>query len=122
MSTRLREAAIQRLRSTGDGAVRRLSVEVEVDGKLETVIVSLRDAELQCVSSDGQNEGPHVIAALRFVAGPQTVDDSLAARPAVLLATKPEPRVPNELADALDDLLTAIIRVGVRGAQYAPSV
>lgn len=122
MSTRLREAAIQRLRSTGDGAVRRLSVEVEVDGKLETVIVSLRDAELQCVSSDGQNEGPHVMAALRFVAGPQTVNDSLAARSAVSLATKPDPRVPNELADALDDLLTAIIRVGVRGAQYAPSV
>jgi hypothetical protein len=126
MSTRLREAAIRRLRALGaaaeDGAVRRLSVEVEVGDQLETVILTLRDAELQCVSSDGHNEGPHVTAALRFVAGFEGAEEPLAPGASPSPATETKPRTPNELADALDDLVTAIIRVGVPGAQYAPSV
>ncbi|MFA9412825.1 MAG: hypothetical protein ACERK0_16290, partial [Deltaproteobacteria bacterium] len=68
MSTRLRDVAIKRLRSLGattaEGSVRRLTVDIEVDGRVEMVTLSLRDDELQCVSSDGRIDGPHVLAAL----------------------------------------------------------
>lgn len=81
MSTLLREAAIRHLRSLttagAEGAVRRISIDVEVGGRLETVIVSLRDQALQCVSSDGRSDGQHVAAALRFVAGFQAQEDAL---------------------------------------------
>ena len=126
MSTRLRDAAMRRLRDLGapseDGAVRRLSIDVEAGGRLETVILSVRDAELQCVCSDGHNEGIHVAAALRFVAGMDAVETPLAPRAPHALTAQADLSTSNELADALDDLLTAITRVGVRGAQYAPSV
>jgi len=126
MSTRLREAAIRHLGSLtaarDDESVRRVSIDVEVDDRIETVILSLREQELQCVSSDGHNDGPHVAAALRFVAGFQTREASLHPGPSQAQAAAEEPGAPNELADALDDLLTAVTRVGARGAQYAPSV
>ena len=93
MSTRLRDAVIQHLRmldaSADDGLVRRITVEVEVGDRLETVILSLRGADLQCVSSDGRNEGPHVTAALGFVAGFEASKESLAARPDVSLLLAP---------------------------------
>jgi len=126
MSTRLREAAIRHLNSLGtageEGTVRRLSFDVEVSGQVETVMVSLRDHELQCVSSDGRTDGHHVTAALRFIAGFEPPEDSLRPGPSLSPPIMEEPRPTNELADALDDLLTAITRVGVQGAQYAPSV
>lgn len=126
MSTRLREAAIRQLGSlttaADDEAVRRVSIDVEVKGRVETVILSLRERELRCVSSDGLNDGPHVAAALRFVAGFEMPDASLHPGPPVAQSDAEEPQAPNELADALDDLLTAVTRVGARGAQYAPSV
>jgi len=126
MSTLLREAAIRHLRSLtiagGEGAVRRLSIDVEVGGRLETVIVSLRDQALQCVSSDGRSDGDHVAAALRFVAGVQAQEDALRPGPSLSPPIAKESRTANELANALDDLLTAVTRVGAHGAQYAPSV
>jgi hypothetical protein len=127
MSTRLRDIVVQRMRSVGtsasEGAVRRLTMDIEVEGCTEMVTVSLRDGALQCVSSDGLTDGPHVIAALRFVAGTDPFADSsppgpIASIPSRSLAARP----PNELAEALDDLLTAVTRVGVAKAQYAPSV
>ena len=87
------------------------------------VTLSLRDGELQCVSSDAQNDGPHVHAALRFVAGMETREES--SPPGAVASTaaqSAEPSAASELADALDDLLTAITRIGVGKAQYAPSV
>jgi hypothetical protein len=127
MSTRLRDAAIRHLRSRGgtdkgEGAVQRLSLDIEVSGRVETVILSLRDQDLQCVSSDGLSDGHHVIAALHFVAGLESHGDAPNAGPMLSPAVADEPRPPTELADALDDLLTAITRVGTGGAQYAPSV
>lgn len=127
MSTRLRDSAARHLRSLGatteEGAVRRLMVDVEVEGRVEMVTLVLRDDELQCVSSDGRNDGPHVIAALKFIGGPEGRTDSSPPGPTAPIAARSlEPNPPNELAEALDDLLTAVTRVGVGKAQYAPSV
>lgn len=126
MSTRLRDAAVQHLRSlgtgTGEGAVRRLTMDVEAEGRVEMVTLSLRDGELQCVCSDARNDGPHVLAALRFVAGLEQREDSSPPGPIASAAGRAEQSPDQELASALDDLLTAITRVGVEKAQYAPSV
>ena len=126
MSTRLRDEAMRHLRSLGaaeaGGAVLRLSLDVEVGGRVETVILSLRDHRLQCVSSDGLSDGHHVTAALRFIAGLEAFDEALQPGPAPPPTIVEEPAPLTELAIALDDLLTAITRVGVRGAQHAPSV
>lgn len=126
MSILLRDAAIRHLGSlsmaSAEGTVQRLSIDVEVGGRIETVILSLRDQELQCVSSDGRSDGHHVTAALRFVAGLQISNASLHAGAPLSPPSAEEPCAVNDLADALDDLLTAVTRVGAHGAQYAPSV
>lgn len=127
MSTPLREAALRYLHgldtSDAHGAVQRLTMDIEVDGQVELVTLALRDGELQCISSDGRNDGPHVLAALRFVAALDPREDSTPPGPQAAAARGSiEPGAPNDLADALDDLLTAVIRVGVEKAQYAPSV
>jgi len=98
-------------------------MDIEVEGRVEMVTLSLRDGELQCVSSDARNDGPHVHAALQFVAGMETREDS--SPPGAVVSTAPqsvEQSAASELADALDDLLTAITRIGVGKAQHAPSV
>jgi len=127
MSTLLRDAVARYLRSTGaaqgEAAVRRLTMDIEVEGRVELVTLLLRDGELQCVSSDGQNDGPYVRAALQFVAGTESREDSSPPGPMDAVAGQSlEPGAPNELAEALDDLLTAMTRVGLEKAQYAPSV
>ena len=127
MSTRLRDVVVRHLRSigatTGAGAVRRLTMDIEAEGRMEMVTLSLRDDELQCVSSDGRSDGPHVMAALRFIAGTEQRDDSPPPRPDASIAARPRDASPTtELAEALDDLLTAVTRVGADKAQYAPSV
>ena len=127
MSTRLRDVVVRHLRSigatTGAGAVRRLTMDIEAEGRMEMVTLSLRDDELQCVSSDGRSDGPHVMAALRFIAGTEQRDDSSPPRPEASIVARPRDASPtNELAEALDDLLTAVTRVGADKAQYAPSV
>ncbi len=127
MSTPLRDAALRHLHALGaadaPGAVRRLTMDIEVDGRVELVTLTLRDGELQCISSDGQIAGPHVMAALRFVAALDPHEDSSPPGPAVAAARRSlEPGPPSDLADALDDLLTAVTRVGVDKAQHAPSV
>lgn len=126
MSILLRDAAARYLRTKGptvtDGAVQRVSVDVELDGRVETVMLSFRDGSLCCVSSDGRNDGPHTLAALQFIAASERRDEPplISLDPAA--ATLSERPPPLELAEALDDLLTAIARVGADKAGYAPSV
>lgn len=125
MSTPLHEIAARELRAlgatSGEGAVRRLTMDIEVEGRTEMVTVRLRGDELQCVSSDGVSDGPHVMAALRFIAGTEQRDEAPA--PLLSIARPSREQIPqNELAEALDDLLTAVTRVGVNKAQHAPSV
>ncbi|MEM9729006.1 MAG: hypothetical protein AAF997_10495 [Myxococcota bacterium] len=126
MSTRLREAATRRLaeraKSSPDGAVQRITMDIEAEGRVEMVTISLRNGELRCVSSDGNDEGPHVTAALAFVAGSEPRDDS---QPPVMAASATRPQDPKpfeELADAIDELLVAVTRVGIDKARHAPSV
>ena len=126
MSTRLLENAAHGLTSLGlrdgEGGVRRISLEVEAEGRFETVLLSLREGSVQCVCSDGRNDGPHVAAALRFLGsadGEERTPSPMLSIPKGDAEARPQP---SDLADALDDLLTAVTRVGVRGAQYAPSV
>jgi hypothetical protein len=127
MSTRLREAAIRHLRACGatspGGSVRRLTMDIEVDGQIEMVTLSLRDGELQCISSDGHDDGRHAVAALEFVAGLAQRDDSLSpGAEANIGRLSLDPPRQSDFADALDELLTAVTRVGIDKARYAPSV
>lgn len=124
MSIPLHDEAARKLASRAglEGEVRRISLDIEAEGRVETVLVTVRDGSLQCVCSDGRNDGPHVTAALRFITGVDGPDRG--QHPVVSVpANDAESRTrPSELADVLDDLLTAVTRVGVRGAQYAPSI
>lgn len=126
MSTRLRDAAIRRLQSMSPneahGSVRRVTIDVEAEGRVEMVTLSLREGTLQCVSSDGQPDGPHVIAALTFVAGMDAREDSQPPADPVMMRRAHEPRPHHELAEAIDELLIAVTRVGIDKARYAPSV
>lgn len=126
MSILLRDAAARYLRARGptvtDGAVQRVSVEVDLDGRVETVMLSFRDGSLCCVSSDGQNDGPHALAALQFIAASERHDEPPLVSLDPAAPTPQETPEQPELAEALDDLLTAIARVGADKAGYAPSV
>ncbi|MGD8318388.1 MAG: hypothetical protein PVH21_16395 [Myxococcales bacterium] len=126
MSILLRDAAIRYLQDKAghpeDGAVHRISIEIELAGRVETVMLSCRDGSLCCISSDGRSDGPHALAALRFIASAQS-DTPLPRIPAAPVGQAQEETHPaHELAEALDDLLTAVARVGVDKARYAPSV
>jgi len=127
MSTPLREAAARYLRTRGTGPVRgavhRLTIDVEVDGVVEMVTIAFRDGQLHCVSSDGNNDGLHVQAALELLAGLAEREDSAPPLTAGTAGGRLVELGPmNELADALDELLIAITRVGIDKARYAPSV
>ncbi len=125
MPSRLREAAqryLLALPSSAAGEVERLTVDVSVGGRTELVTISLRDEELHCVSSDGRNDGPHVQAALAFIAGFDTSATGTHARIADSGADEEEGRPGSDLASAMDDLVTAIIRIGVAEAAASPSV
>lgn len=126
MSTPLRDAAARTLRglamTPSETAIGRISMEVEADGRVETVIVTLRDGRLQCVSSDGARDGPHVIAALRLIAGQDGVEPSLRPAAGSRSGSESEVALEVELAEALGDLITAVTRVGTSGALHAPSV
>ncbi len=138
MSDALREAArraLEKLGSDGGGGeVTRLTVDVAIDGRSELVTLALRGGELVWSSTAG--EGPHVSAALRWLAS------SAEAAPGVRVGEAPEPapaapRVtwpPGEpdqdaearaargrLAEALEDVVTVVVRAGV-GAVESPSV
>lgn len=125
MSARLREAAVQYLqgleRQSVEGVVRRITLDIEVDGRVEMVTLSVREGELQCASTDGRADGPHVQAALAFIGGGEHIEPVPAGRVSIV-SRHEEAFADGELADALDDLLTAVARVGTGQASRAPSV
>jgi hypothetical protein len=144
----LRGAARRALEQMGEapeqaGAkVQRVVIDVTIDGRTEMVTMSLRDGELSWSSSDGQRRGPHVVEALRLLAagatalpkGVRTSPGDIAAADSLGASLAPE--APGEgrtsdpeqrpmkqvLADQLDDLVTAITRVGVREARESATV
>jgi hypothetical protein len=145
----LRAAARRALEQMGqasdtDGVVQRIVVDVSVDGRTEMVTLSLRDGEIAWSTSDGDKRGPHVIEALRLLAagasgaglsilpkGVRTSPGELASelRPSLLAeedkSRKSDPADKSRaevLAGLLEDLVTAIARVGVREARESATV
>ncbi|MDH5491922.1 MAG: hypothetical protein OEY14_08205 [Myxococcales bacterium] len=125
MSLELRAAARRALESmpqAGSGQVRRIVVEVQAEGRSELVTLSLRDGELLCTASDGSADGPHVVTALRLLALEREPELS-ASGPVAELAPPPLADASvHPLADALDGLVTAIVRIGAGEAFGAPAV
>ncbi|RZO52768.1 MAG: hypothetical protein EVA89_30940 [Sandaracinaceae bacterium] len=146
MSDALRDAARRALEKVGaaanGGEVTRLTVDVKVDGVTEMVALALRGGELSWTSSSGEAEGPHVREALRWLAasapaleedvrsssmGMRITETEIAPR----ASTPPPPPAKDEaaetptargrLADALDDVVTTVVRAGA-GERNAPSV
>lgn len=130
MSDPLREAARKALESLGDGGaegeVARVTLDVQLDGRSELVTVVLRDGTLAWTTS---GEGPHVRAALRWLAGRaeprvvRTADASEGAAPRVSwvpeAADAEQGGARARLADALDDVVTVVVRAGASGAGSA---
>ncbi|MEO0322015.1 MAG: hypothetical protein AAF447_03590 [Myxococcota bacterium] len=105
-------------------AVRRVSVEVEVAGRSELVVLAFAgDGGLRAVASDGAQEGPHVEAALAWLASGEDAPGTAARSGRVSVVPGPAPGAPagdrGELADALDELLTTAVRLGAQRAADA---
>ncbi|MEM9072466.1 MAG: hypothetical protein AAGE52_28425, partial [Myxococcota bacterium] len=116
-------AARERLESldgASPGEVRRVTFEVEAEGRTELVTVTLQeDASLLVSATDGNASGAHVRAALSLLAGTYVSD--AANQP----APNPAPTgssAESELASAVDDLLLAVVRRGVADAYGTASV
>jgi hypothetical protein len=135
MSDALREAARRALSELGDKAsdarVERLTLDVAIDGRSELVTLSLRDGKLVW-SSTGANDA-HVHAALRWLAdgvGTPGVRISDSQEMLALRLSWPQeaehegseaPLVRERLADALDDIVTTVVRTGANTPD-SPSV
>lgn len=106
--------------SAADAGLRRATLEIEVEGRTELVALALRDGEWIATSSDGERDGPHVLAALRALGLQQTnaAGHARSEKPAAL----PEAHAFAALTEILGDLLTAVVRTGVDEARQAPSV
>lgn len=131
MTDALREAAREALAEMpsdgADASVTRVTVDVQLDGRAELVTLTLRDGELAWTTT---GEDAHVRAALRWVAGGRenVVRTAEVDAPASRVSWAPSKEGEVEatsararLADALDDVVTVVVRAGVRGAD-SPSV
>lgn len=103
------------------GDIRRATLEVTVEGRVELVTVTVQpDGALLVAATDGSSDGPHVRAALRLLAGlaPESSDDPRES----LLPPPPVEAARHPIGDALDELLLAVARHGVDSATNAASV
>ncbi|MEZ4329632.1 MAG: hypothetical protein R3B40_30660 [Polyangiales bacterium] len=120
----------QRLR----GALRRALLEVEVDGQRGwvTITVGPGPAQVRAISEDGDEGGPLVEAALEALGfgdpsgallGPQASQPPGLRRESLLPQGDARADAPLSTAGvAFEDLVTAIVRVGLDEALEAPSV
>ncbi len=131
MSQALREAARSALEGLGEaeGAeIRRITLDVDVAGVSELVTMVLRDGDLTW-SSTGTDA--HISAALHFVADGAVTDPGRTSSPGEMqhVSWPPEepPEAPAEgkprerLAQAFEDVVTIVVRTGVREAS-SPSI
>lgn len=132
MTDALREAARQALESLGEpgaeGEVTRVTVDVAIDGRAELVTVALRDGKLVWTTS---GEGPHVRAALRWLAATRPAEPKVRTTEPEIAAARvswvpdasgaDQSGARSRLADALDDVVTVVVRAGASGAG-SPSV
>ena len=124
MSNPLLDAATRAL-STGRhaGQIDRVTLEVSVDGRSEQVTISMRDGKLRCIASDGSQQGPHIDAALSFIAGASL--DRISQPPTAPTEAQPaelEKAPVDALAVGLEDLVVAVARAGLEEANDSPSV
>lgn len=121
-------------------ALERAVFDVTADGRTELVTVTMRDGELVTMSTGGGPQGPHVRAVLRLLAGeavagpaareagvPGLAPEASQSLPPGAVRTLSGAPAPVEadrlaLAEALSDVVTAVVRVGLRQAAGAPSV
>ena len=130
----MREAA-QKALSRLDGAttqsgakISRAVIDVETAAGSELVTVVMRGDELLVSTSAPDSEGEHVRSALRLLAGeggPVTRSSSPPPGPEVVAGSSSGQVVAHRedgVAAAIDDLATAISRLGASNAHAAPSV
>jgi hypothetical protein len=101
--------------------VRRLTAEIEIDGKTEIVAVIHDERGIRAIASDGATKGPYVDAALEAFSDVFSRRASEHPEPAAdgkpkSLATRPELKL------ALDELVTATVRAGIESAKQAPAL
>ena len=141
MTVSLREAARRALASMpgdagGPGSVTRVVLDVTAEGRTEVVTVVLRDGGIAVSSTGGPGDDVHITAALELLAGgaPEMIleidrtaaeDTRVSSVPGTIRTVDdalPETANRVALADALEDLLVAIVRVGVREARTSATV
>lgn len=114
----LRELVRHSLRARG---VSRASFEVEQDGRRELIVLSAEeDVPLRSVASDGRDDSAHLRAILELLAkaAPAPTATTAAQRRSMV----PAPPASSSVADAIDELLTAIVRAGIREGREATPV
>ena len=126
MSNLLREAIAAKLAAQSiepnHAEVGRVSVDITLDERTETVTLSLRDDKLLCVATDGSLQGPYIEAAIAFLGGAEFERISQPPRVSLNPPASGAEQPIDTLATALDDLVVAIARVGFDQAHDSPSV
>ncbi|MEM7609928.1 MAG: hypothetical protein AAF411_31665, partial [Myxococcota bacterium] len=107
--------------SAAEATIRRATLEVEVDGVTELVALALRDDTWIATSSDGRTDGPHVRAALQALGIAVEAGEEGERISRVPEAPRPQTWL-QQLAPLLEELVTAIVRGGVRDHRESPSV
>ncbi|MEM9189488.1 MAG: hypothetical protein AAGF12_09950 [Myxococcota bacterium] len=130
MTGDLRRAAARALAQRGEGdpiaTPTRAVLDIEVNGRTETVVVVLHqgEAKVSCTAPPEEEE-PYVVAALQMLSaesGEATAPATHSIPPAAEAPPKPADATANALATALSDVVTAIVRVGAAEAKAAPAV
>jgi len=123
--------ALDELRATpAPGAkVTRAVLEVDVAGRTEMVTVVMRDGKVRWSSPGGAEDEAHVVAALAALAGTaQTPVPGDAGAETTLPGIRtvddiiPDSANRTALADVLDEVVGAVVRIGVREASGSPTV
>jgi hypothetical protein len=134
-----RRAAEQSLVELGDEAeslgpepqLERMSLDLQIDQRRELVSLRLSDGRLSFSCSCGQGQCAHVKAALRFSAGSRAPGSDSTRRSSTRLErVLPELHAPESklapaltrapaLAEALEDVVTAVVRAGVASERVA---
>ncbi len=106
--------------------VQRATFDVHIADRAELVTLSIRGGTLHAFASDGESDGPFVRRALKLLAGGEllsaTSEVEIQAAAASEVKSSGARDESDTMADALDDLITAVVRLGTRAAHGSPSV
>lgn len=119
-----------------EGVVKRILVDVEVGGQIETVSLSNANGKFRVASTDGESEGPAVRSVFALLEG---ASPDAAERPVAKKRKKPAkdrkrrssqdyreimraPRSDEPLTDRLAKVVLALVRSGVKDAQSNATV